>query len=113
MARLTIYAPDDQAKMASAFRAAMAKMAVIGQNTAKLIDCSDVIPVPKPVVGKPHLPAGKSMKDIEQAVSPTFLEPKAYILKSSNRSAQLRLSPPSPRIRVGFPFSCTGIQYLI
>jgi hypothetical protein len=78
MARLTIYAPDDQAKMASAFRAAMAKMAVIGQNTAKLIDCSDVIPVPKPVVGKPHLPAGKSMKDIEQAVSPTFLEPKAY-----------------------------------
>ncbi|KAJ7906776.1 manganese peroxidase 3, partial [Mycena leptocephala] len=58
---------NDQAKMASAFRAAMAKMAVIGQNTAKLIDCSDVIPVPKPVVGKPHLPAGKSMKDIEQA----------------------------------------------
>jgi hypothetical protein len=47
----------------------MAKMAVIGQNTKTMIDCSDVIPVPKPLVGKPHLPAGKTMKDIEQAVS--------------------------------------------
>jgi cytochrome c peroxidase len=47
----------------------MAKMAVIGQNTKTMIDCSDVIPVPKPVIGKPHLPAGKTMKDIEQAVS--------------------------------------------
>jgi hypothetical protein len=47
----------------------MAKMAVIGQNTKTMTDCSDVIPVPKPLVGKPHLPAGKTMKDIEQAVS--------------------------------------------
>ncbi|KAJ7352148.1 manganese peroxidase 5 [Mycena albidolilacea] len=57
----------NQAKLQSSFRAAMAKMAVIGQNTKTMIDCSDVIPVPKPVVGKPHLPAGKTMKDIEQA----------------------------------------------
>lgn len=61
--------PDNQAKMQTEFRAAMAKLAVIGQNPAKMIDCSDVIPVPKPVVGKPHLPAGLSMADIEQAVS--------------------------------------------
>ncbi|KAJ7819440.1 manganese peroxidase 3 [Mycena olivaceomarginata] len=58
---------NNQAKMQSEFRAAMAKMAVIGQNTAKMVDCSDVIPIPKPVTGKAHLPAGKSMADIEQA----------------------------------------------
>jgi manganese peroxidase len=56
-----------QAKMQSEFKAAMAKLAVIGQDRSKLIDCSDVIPVPKPVVGTPHLPAGHSMADIEQA----------------------------------------------
>jgi hypothetical protein len=58
----------NQAKMQTEFGAAMAKMALIGQKTAKMVDCSDVIPVPKPVVGKPHLPAGKTMNDIEQAV---------------------------------------------
>ncbi|KAJ6542959.1 manganese peroxidase 3 [Mycena capillaripes] len=58
---------NNQAKMQTEFRAAMAKLAVIGQNTAKMVDCSDVIPIPKPVTGKAHLPAGKSMADIEQA----------------------------------------------
>ncbi|KAJ7915393.1 fungal versatile peroxidase from pleurotus Eryngii [Mycena leptocephala] len=57
----------NQAKLQPSFRAAMAKMAVIGQNMKTMIDCSNVIPVPKPVVGKPHLPADKTMKDIEQA----------------------------------------------
>jgi len=56
-----------QAKMQSAFKAAMSKLAVVGQDASKLIDCSDVIPVPKPVVGTPHLPAGLTMNDIEQA----------------------------------------------
>ncbi|KAK6966482.1 peroxidase [Favolaschia claudopus] len=58
---------NNQAKMQTEFRAAMAKMAIIGHSRANMIDCSDVIPVPKPVVGKAHLPAGKSMHDIEQA----------------------------------------------
>ena len=35
------------------FQTAMAKMAVIGQNVAKLVDCSEVIPIPKPPVAKP------------------------------------------------------------
>ncbi|KAK7052082.1 peroxidase [Favolaschia claudopus] len=56
-----------QANLQAKFRAAMSKMAIIGQKRANMIDCSDVIPVPKPVVGKPHLPAGKTMNDIEQA----------------------------------------------
>ncbi|KAJ7489126.1 putative versatile peroxidase [Mycena latifolia] len=59
----------NQAKMQKEFAAAMAKMAIIGQDKTKMVDCSDVIPIPKPVVGKPHLPAGKSMADIEQACS--------------------------------------------
>ncbi|KAJ7093358.1 heme peroxidase [Mycena belliarum] len=58
---------NNQAKMQSEFRAAMSKLALIGQDRAKMVDCSDVIPVPKPVVGTPHLPAGASMADIEQA----------------------------------------------
>ncbi|KAJ6563317.1 putative versatile peroxidase [Mycena vulgaris] len=58
---------NNQAKMQTEFKAAMAKMAVIGQNPKNMIDCSDVIPVPKPVIGKPHLPAGAKMSDIEQA----------------------------------------------
>ncbi|KAJ7463273.1 manganese peroxidase 3 [Mycena latifolia] len=58
---------NNQAKMQTEFRAAMAKLAVIGQNTAHMVDCSDVIPVPKPVIGKAHLPAGATMNDIEQA----------------------------------------------
>lgn len=58
---------DDQNKMASEFKAAMLKLSVLGQDRSKLIDCSEVIPVPKPVSDTPHLPAGLNMNDIEQA----------------------------------------------
>ncbi|KAJ7267182.1 manganese peroxidase 3, partial [Mycena rebaudengoi] len=57
----------NQSKLQTAFRAAFAKMALIGQTRANLIDCSDVIPIPRAVTTKPHLPAGKKMSDIEQA----------------------------------------------
>ncbi|KAJ7168907.1 putative versatile peroxidase [Mycena filopes] len=67
---------EDHAIMAAAFQLAMSKMAIIGHQRSSLIDCSDVIPIPKPLVGKPHLPAGKTMADIEQACPlfpfPTF-----------------------------------------
>ncbi|CAL1709034.1 unnamed protein product [Somion occarium] len=58
---------NNQSKLQNAFKAAMAKLAVLGQDTSKLVDCSDVIPVPKPLVGTPHLPAGLTHNDIEQA----------------------------------------------
>ncbi|KII92123.1 hypothetical protein PLICRDRAFT_461658 [Plicaturopsis crispa FD-325 SS-3] len=61
----------DQAKMQSAFKSAMAKLAVVGQDTSKLIDCSEVIPTPKAVTTTPHLPAGLNLGDIEQACSTT------------------------------------------
>lgn len=59
---------DNQAKLQSAFKAAMDKLATLGQDRSKLIDCSDVIPVPKPLQSKAHLPAGLTMNNIEQAV---------------------------------------------
>ncbi|KAL0958842.1 hypothetical protein HGRIS_014160 [Hohenbuehelia grisea] len=58
---------NNQAKLQSAFKAAMLKLSILGHKQSDLIDCSDVIPVPKPVIGKPHLPAGSKQSDIEQA----------------------------------------------
>ena len=50
----------------------MAKMTVLGNNVRSLVDCSEVIPVPKPAASKvAHLPAGKSLKDIEHACKAT------------------------------------------
>ncbi len=46
----------------------MSKMALLGQDKSKLIDCSDVIPTPPALVGAAHLPAGFSLSDVEQAV---------------------------------------------
>jgi hypothetical protein len=59
----------NQAKMQTSFKAAMHKLALLGQDESQLIDCSEVIPVPPPLAGKPHLPAGLNQNDIEQAVS--------------------------------------------
>ncbi|THV06761.1 manganese dependent peroxidase 1 [Dendrothele bispora CBS 962.96] len=57
----------NQAKLQSAFKAAMLKLSLLGHDQSQLIDCSEVIPVPRAVTDKPHLPAGSTMNDIEQA----------------------------------------------
>ncbi|KAF8894150.1 heme peroxidase [Infundibulicybe gibba] len=64
---------NNQAKMQSEFKAAMRKLAVIGQNTKKLIDCSEVIPVPKALAANagPHFPPGLSKKNVQQACKKT------------------------------------------
>ena len=49
----------------------MAKLAVLGQNVNKMVDCSDVIPVPKPANSKAHFPAGLSHSNVEQACAQT------------------------------------------
>ncbi len=54
--------------MVSSFKTQMAKLAVLGQDTTKLTDCSEVIPVPKPRKHKVHLPAGTSLYDVEASV---------------------------------------------
>ncbi|KAJ7287393.1 hypothetical protein C8J57DRAFT_1049507 [Mycena rebaudengoi] len=61
---------NNQVAMQSAFKAAMRRMSLIGQDEYKMVDCSDVIPVPPPLSAKnsPHLPAGLTMDHTEQAV---------------------------------------------
>ncbi|KAA1472888.1 manganese peroxidase 2 [Dentipellis sp. KUC8613] len=62
---------NQQSKMQSAFKSAMAKLAVVGHNTADMVDCSEVIPAGKPVTSTAHFPAGLSNADIEQACAST------------------------------------------
>ncbi|KAF5392548.1 hypothetical protein D9757_002179 [Collybiopsis confluens] len=64
---------NQEALMAQRFKAAMAKLAVIGQNKGKLVDCSAV--VPKPVSGpstSAAYPATKSKADVLQACPSPF-----------------------------------------
>ncbi|KAF8579969.1 class II peroxidase [Ramaria rubella] len=64
---------NEQEKMASAFKAAMAKLAVNGQDTTNFINCTEVLPPPTPAVNKPAtFPATKTRQDVQQAclVSP-------------------------------------------
>ncbi|KLO08679.1 manganese peroxidase 2 [Schizopora paradoxa] len=50
---------NDQNNMMIHFHDAMAKLAVVGQDTSKMIDCSEAIPEPVPPVAKPAtFPAG-------------------------------------------------------
>ncbi|KDR82559.1 hypothetical protein GALMADRAFT_134156 [Galerina marginata CBS 339.88] len=58
---------NNQKFMMSEFKAAMAKLQVLGQNTKKLIDCSDVVPVPKPFTAAIKFPATFSKKDVQIA----------------------------------------------
>ncbi|KAI0743820.1 heme peroxidase [Daedaleopsis nitida] len=63
---------NDQASMVAKFAAAMAKMAVLGQNPKQLVDCSEVIPVPSKAASQvAHLPAGKTLDDIEGSCQAT------------------------------------------
>ncbi|KAJ7106689.1 substrate-free manganese peroxidase [Mycena epipterygia] len=57
---------NEQELMALSFKAAMAKLAVLGHNPADLIDCSDVVPaVVKTPVKAATFPATKSAKDLQ------------------------------------------------
>jgi len=59
--------------MMSNFQNAMAKLAVTGQNTRNLVDCSEVVPIPKAPVNKPAtFPAGTNAHDLQQACPHPF-----------------------------------------
>lgn len=56
--------------MVSKFEKVMAKLAILGHSAHDLVDCSEVIPVPsKAKAQSAKLPAGKTIKDIQHAVS--------------------------------------------
>nr|ADW41627.1 manganese peroxidase 1 [Agrocybe praecox] len=58
---------NNQELMIAEFRAAMSKLQVLGQDKSRLIDCSDVVPVPKSFTGNIKFPATFSRKDVQIA----------------------------------------------
>ncbi|KAI0331210.1 peroxidase [Cubamyces sp. BRFM 1775] len=62
---------NNQNKMMTVFKSAMAKLAVIGQDVSQMVDCSEVIPMPPPPQSTAHFPAGLSNADVEQACAET------------------------------------------
>ncbi|KAJ7431036.1 heme peroxidase [Mycena galericulata] len=65
---------NQQAFMATQFQKAFAKMQVLGQNVSKMVDCSDVIPIPPPIsaaAAQAFFPPGLSNADVEQACATT------------------------------------------
>ncbi|KAI0061053.1 manganese peroxidase isozyme precursor [Artomyces pyxidatus] len=59
-------------QMVSKFESVMKRLATVGHNPADLIDCSEVIPIPKPAnFGAATLPAGSSLSDIDASCAAT------------------------------------------
>ena len=57
---------NEQQFMMSSFRNAMSKLAILGHNRNNLIDCSEVVPIPKPPVNKPaSFPATTGPQDLQ------------------------------------------------
>ncbi|KAI0093324.1 lignin peroxidase [Irpex rosettiformis] len=62
----------NHASMVSKFETVMAKLATVGQDPNRLIDCSDVIPVPPAAkVQTGSFPPGKSKADVQSACAAT------------------------------------------
>ncbi|KAI0031537.1 manganese peroxidase 3 [Vararia minispora EC-137] len=59
------------AHMTQTFSSAFAKMQVLGQDVSQMVDCSEVIPIPKPFTGQAMFPAGITQNDVEQACAST------------------------------------------
>ncbi|KZV79561.1 lignin peroxidase isozyme Lip4.65 [Exidia glandulosa HHB12029] len=84
---------NNQALMASRFSAAMAKLAVLGQNTRTLVDCTEVIPAAPAAKGRTAIiPAGKKRADIE-ASCPTA----AFPALPTATGAQTTVAPVPPQ----------------
>ncbi|KAI0265583.1 manganese peroxidase [Gloeopeniophorella convolvens] len=61
---------NNQQLMESRFQSAMKTLSLLGQNTASLTDCSDVVPVPlavPPANAESFFPAGQTQDDVEQS----------------------------------------------
>lgn len=60
--------------MLTRFTAAMKKLSLLGQDITELDDCSDIIPTPVALPGSSNgdavYPAGKSIDDVQDSVSP-------------------------------------------
>ena len=83
---------NNQAKLQSAFKAAMLKLSVLGHNVNEMVDCSELIPVPKTFTKAATFPAGLSHADVEQAVSHISSALFAKLIMRHPLSALPRLS---------------------
>jgi len=61
----------DQPSMFHQFGAAVSKLALLGQNVEKLIDCTDIIPLSPALDDKPSFPPGQTIKDVQQSCAET------------------------------------------
>jgi len=89
--------------MTTAFKIVMAKMQLLGQDTSKLTDCSDVVPKSKPFAGPIKYPASFSQKDVQIAVSGFLRISNYYIL---NFTLVLTTALPQPFNRCGSCSNC-------
>ena len=81
--------------MTKAYRDAMAKLAVLGQDTSNMIDCSEVIPEPKPLPAANRqtvFPPGFTNADVDQAVPIPF----PCVVRFTNHSVCQCASTPYP-----------------
>lgn len=95
---------NNQQHMMSSFAAAMAKLAVLGQDANKMVDCSDVLPRVKPFTKAATFPAGLSHADVQQACAtsafptlrtdpgPVTSVAPVYVLRSSVYNADANIS---------------------
>lgn len=66
----------DHDKLTNRFQFVVETLAMVGQDPTNMVDCSEVIPIPKDLTPEqlaPKLPAGKTMNDVEQAVRRLFM----------------------------------------
>lgn len=62
---------NNQTKVQQMFQFVFHDLSLFGQNITDLVDCTEVIPVPKPLREATHFPAGFTVRDIEHACAET------------------------------------------
>ncbi|KAI0775760.1 prepropeptide lignin peroxidase [Trametes elegans] len=77
---------NNQTKVQQMFQFVFHDLSILGQNIDDLVDCTEVVPIPKAPTFTTHFPAGFSNADIEQACAdtpfpklPTAPGPKASV----------------------------------
>ncbi|KAF8805284.1 manganese peroxidase [Phlegmacium glaucopus] len=63
---------NNQKHVTTVFKQAMAKLQVLGQNTKKLIDCSEIVPTSTPFTSDIKFPASFSQADVEISCNKPF-----------------------------------------
>nr|AAD46494.1 lignin peroxidase [Phanerodontia chrysosporium] len=85
---------NNQSKLTSDFQFIFAALSTLGHDMTTMTDCSDVIPISKPLRGdSARFPAGKSMKDVEPACAET---PFPTLATAPGPATSVARVPPPP-----------------